>query len=165
MARIYTYYLPSVILYTTMFFSISINAGANIEFNFKLPAQTNNLIQIKPKSRTKMSDSIIGIWSGKHINLEVTQNGANIEYDCATGIIDKKIILDEKYRFEVSGTYAGEHGGPVSQNQQPNGYLVKYKGQVKGKKMTLIVKRTDNNKIIGTFTLIFGRESTLVKCR
>lgn len=112
-----------------------------------------------------MSDSIIGKWSGNHISLEITENGAEIEYDCATGTIGKRIILDKKHGFDVSGTYAEEHGGPVRRNEQSNGVAVKYKGQIKGRKMILTVKRTDNNKIVGVFTLIYGRESTLVKCR
>lgn len=112
-----------------------------------------------------MNDTITGMWSGKHISFEIAENGAKIEFDCASGKIDGKIILNEKNRFDAPGTYAQEHGGPVRFGEQSNGYAVKYRGQVKGEKMTLTVKRDDDSEIVGTFTLLHNREPTLVKCR
>jgi hypothetical protein len=117
------------------------------------------------KTNDKMSDSIIGSWAGKHISMEVTEHGAKIEYDCASGTIDKKIILDKNHHFNVLGTYTEEYGGPTRLDQQSNSYQVRLIGQIKGKKMTLTVKRRDNNKVIGTFSLLHGQESLLVKCR
>jgi predicted GNAT family N-acyltransferase len=117
------------------------------------------------KTNAKMDDSIIGSWAGKHISIEVTGQGAKIEYDCASGTIDKKIILDKNHHFNVLGTHTEEHGGPIRQNEQSNSYPVRLIGRIKGKKMTLIVKRKDNNKIIGSFILVRGQESFLVKCR
>jgi hypothetical protein len=143
----------------------SSDAFGNVELIVNSSIHTRHLIKTKSKSRIKMSDVIIGMWSGNHISLEINENGAHIEYDCATGAIGKRIILDKKNAFDVLGTYAEEKGGPVRQNNQTNGFSVKYKGQVKGKKMNLTVRRADNNKIIGTFALFYGRESTLVKCR
>ncbi len=112
-----------------------------------------------------MDDSIIGSWGGNHISIEVTEQGAKIEYDCASGTIDKKIILDKKHSFNVLGTHTEEHGGPTRLNEQSSGFPVKFVGRIKGKKMTLVVKHKENNKIIGTFILIKGQESLLVKCR
>jgi hypothetical protein len=113
----------------------------------------------------EMNDSLIGIWGGKHISLEVSEQGAKIEYDCANGTIDKKIILDKNHRFNVLGTHTEEHGGPLRENNAPNSYPARFVGQIKGKQMTLTIKRKDNNKVIGTFKLIHGGESFLVKCR
>jgi hypothetical protein len=117
------------------------------------------------KTNAKMDDSIIGSWAGNHITMEVTQQGAKIEYDCASGTINKKIILDKNKRFDVSGTQVEEHGGPIRESDAPNSYPVRFIGRIKGKRMTLVVKRKDNNKIIGTFSLLHGQESLLVKCR
>ncbi len=117
------------------------------------------------KTNAKMDDSIIGSWAGNHISIEVTEQGAKIEYDCASGTIDKKIILDKNHRFNVLGTHTEEHGGPVRQNEQSNNYPVRFIGRIRGRKMTLVIKRKDNNKMIGTFILIRGQESSLVKCR
>jgi hypothetical protein len=116
------------------------------------------------QTNKKMSDSIIGIWSGKHITLEISESNATVDYDCAKGSIGKKILLDKNNRFNIVGEYAEEHGGPVRIDEQPETVKVVYSAQIVGKKMSLTVKRTDNNKLIGKFTLYFGREPYLVKC-
>lgn len=135
--------------------SSGLAADAN---NDKINFQSN-------KTNAKMNDSIIGSWAGKHISLEITAQGAKIEYDCASGAITEKIILDKNRSFNVLGTHIEEHGGPTRQNEQSPGLPVRFIGRIKGKRMTLIVKRKDNNKVIGTFSLIHGQESLLVKCR
>lgn len=165
MTRNYKLSALPIVFYTVILFTVSSYAGINNKLEVDLPVQNNRLIKTQSKSDIKMSDSIIGVWSGEHISVEVTTDGADIEFDCASGVIDKKIVPDKKHRFDVSGTYVEEHGGPVRLNEQPNNYAVKYSGQIKGKKMTLTIKRLDNNKVIGTFTLFRGREPNLVKCR
>lgn len=106
-----------------------------------------------------------GVWGGEHISLEVTQDGARIEYDCAHGSVGRAIVLDRRGRFDVTGTYAEEHGGPVRQQEPDRSYPVRYTGQVTGNKMRLTVRRTDVRESLGTFTLVHGREPSLVKCR
>ena len=128
--------------------------GSDIKFNFRLN-----------KTNAKMNDSITGMWGGKHISIEIMERGAKIEYDCAHASIDKKIVLDKKKHFDVPGTYVEEHGGPARENDAPNSYPARFIGRIKGKRMTLVVKRKDNNKVIGTFSLLQGQESLLVKCR
>ena len=45
-----------------------------------------------------------GVWRSQHIIIEVTESGASITYDCADGIIDHPMKLDNNGRFEVRGT-------------------------------------------------------------
>jgi hypothetical protein len=106
-----------------------------------------------------------GVWGGKHISLEVTKTGGSLEYDCAHGTIDEKIILDGKGQFRVSGTHVEEHGGPTRQSEKSGGYPVVYTGQVRDGKMKLSILRKDNKKVVGTFTLVRGQEPFIVKCR
>jgi hypothetical protein len=145
----------TIALYTAIIFTISTYAAG----------QVDELVKTEFKSNTAMSDSIIGSWGGKHISIEITGQGANIEFDCAHAKINEKITLDKRNRFAASGTYVEERGGPIRLNEQSNGFAAKFIGQIKGKQMTLTIKRKDNNKIIGTFTLIRGEEPFLVKCR
>ncbi len=139
--------------------------AAQIKTKVNSRTQIKRVSTRKSKSRMTKNDSIIGGWSGNHISLEVTESGAKIEFDCASGTISEKIVLDGKNRFDVPGIYAEEHGGPVRFNEREKGYSVRYTGLIKSKKMSLTVKWTDTNEVIGTFTLVFGRESSLVKCR
>ena len=95
----------------------------------------------------------------------MTERGASIEYDCAHGTIDVKIVLDRRGRFNVPGTHVEERGGPVRENGRLNSYPVRFTGRISGKKMSLTVTRSDTKKIIGSLTLVHGQEPLLVKCR
>jgi hypothetical protein len=110
------------------------------------------------------SNLITGVWGGEHIRLDVTEAGATVEYDCAHATISRKIALDRNGRFVVMGSYFAEHGGPVREGE-PTGEPVQFTGKVSGRKLQLSVKRRDSRKLIGVFTLFFGQESLLVKCR
>ncbi len=107
----------------------------------------------------------LGTWAGEHITLEVNSVNAKVEYDCAHGTIDRKILLTGDSRFDVPGTHSEEHGGPVRENEHPDSYPARFNGQVKGKTMKLTVTRSDTKEIVGTFTLTHGAESSLIKCR
>src|SRR5437667_11808892 len=53
-----------------------------------------------------------GVWGGPHIRMEVTGNGAVIEFDCANGQIEETIATDGNGSFDVKGVFSREHGGP-----------------------------------------------------
>ena len=107
----------------------------------------------------------VGLWGGEHISMEVTARRTTVEYDCAHATIDQRIALDRRGRFDVSGRQFQEHGGPVRQNEQSTSYPVRFAGQVNGKTMKLSVRNTATKELIGTFTLIYGQEAKLRKCR
>lgn len=106
----------------------------------------------------------LGQWGGQHISIDVTARGAAVEYDCAHATIVRRITIDRSGRFDVPGTQFPEHGGPVRQEQE-TGYAVRFKGQVKDKTMTLSVTNSLTKELIGTFTLVHGAETRLMKCR
>jgi len=107
----------------------------------------------------------VGAWGGKHIRLDVNPQGASVEFDCAQGTISQRIVVDRRGRFVADGNYIEEHGGPVRMNEPANSAPVRFTGQIRGKRMTLTVRRSDRRKLIGTFTLRYGQEGDLVKCR
>ena len=107
----------------------------------------------------------VGLWGGEHISMEVTERGATVEYDCAHGTIDQRITVDRRGRFNVSGKQVAEHGGPVRQNEQLAGYPVRFAGQVNGKTMKLTVRNSVTKELVGIFTLVYGAEPKLRKCR
>ena len=107
----------------------------------------------------------VGLWGGEHISMEVTEQGAMVEYDCAHATIDRRIALDRRGRFDVSGMQTQEHGGPVRQNEQLASYPVRFAGQVEGKRMKLSVRNSATKELVGIFTLVYGSEPKLRKCR
>ena len=115
------------------------------------------------KVRTKRLP--VGLWGGEHIRLEITARGATVEYDCAHGKIDQRIVLDRRGRFDVSGLQVSEHGGPVREDEESGGYPVRFAGQVNDKTMKLTVRNSVTKELVGTFTLVYGAESRLMKCK
>jgi len=106
-----------------------------------------------------------GVWGGPHIRLEVTDQGAEVEFDCAHGTIPGPLKLDHAGRFRSEGTYVQEHGGPVRDDETGARRPARYSGTVDGKTMRLTVTFTDASEDFGTFELLQGSEGELVKCR
>jgi len=105
-----------------------------------------------------------GVWGGIHIHMQVTDNGADVEYDCAHGKILEPLTLDANGHFQAKGTHVLEGPGParlgVDSDQQP----ASFSGSVDGKTMTLRVSLSATSKEVGTFTLTQGSEGRLRKC-
>lgn len=106
-----------------------------------------------------------GVWGGQHVRAEVTDNGVEIEFDCARGTIPKRIILNNSHQFDVTGTFAPEHAGPVRDDESSTGRPARYKGTVDQQELTLTISDPNTKEVIGTFTLKFGNEGRLMKCR
>jgi hypothetical protein len=107
----------------------------------------------------------VGLWGGEHIGMQVSELRTTIEYDCARGTIEQRIALDRRGRFDVPGVQVAERGGPVRQNEQLTGDPVRFSGQVKGKRMELTVRNSVTKTLVGNFTLVYGVEPKLRKCR
>lgn len=106
-----------------------------------------------------------GVWGGQHIRAEVSERGAEIEFDCARGSIPKQITLNGSREFDVSGTFQPEHAGPVRNDESTTGRPVRYKGTVEQQELSLTISDVNSKEVIGTFTLRFGNEGRLMKCR
>lgn len=113
----------------------------------------------------ELDDLQTGSWGGKHISLEITDNGGTLEFDCAHATIEGKLKPNQQGHFNGMGTYVEEHGGPVRQSEKQTSYKVLYTGQIKGETMKLTIKRSDTKKVIGVFNLKRGAEAFIVKCR
>jgi hypothetical protein len=109
-------------------------------------------------------DRVAGTWGGEHVALEVTADGGRVEYDCAHGGFDDPLALDQRKRFDVTGTHTPEHGGPVWEGEMSESRPARYAGRVDGGRMTLTVTLTDTGEILGTFSLTQGAAGRLTKC-
>ena len=106
-----------------------------------------------------------GTWGAAHISVNVGESSATIEFDCAHGQIDGPLATDRRGRFDLKGTYAPEHGGPVRDNEESTGQTARYTGWTDGKKMTLTLTLAGRKEMIGTFNLTRGVEGRIFKCR
>ena len=105
-----------------------------------------------------------GQWGGEHISMQVTETGAQIEYDCAHGRINEKIAPDGDGKFEVKGILSPERGGPVRMGEN-NDQPAVYRGSITDDAMTLTVTLTKDNEPAGTFSLTRGKEGRVRKCK
>ncbi len=88
--------------------------------------------------------------------MEVTDAGAELDYECAHGRITEKIVPDREGKFKVRGVHVKERPGPVRLGQE-NEHPASYEASIEGDTMTLIVKLTENDETIGTFRLTRGK--------
>ena len=136
----------------------SVRPGTNVNVN---KPQLNNNIRTAPAAV-----DLIGVWGGDHVSMEVTENGASIEYDCANGTISEKIVLRRDGHFDAHGSHRAEHGGPSRLNdEEDKGQPATYRGSVSGDKMELTVVLSKSDETVGNFTLTHGKSGRIWKCR
>ena len=103
-----------------------------------------------------------GAWGGEHIILQVSEKGADVEFDCAHGQVTQQITLDKHGDFDAGGTFTPEHGGPVRRDENTPSASARYSGHVDGDTMSLTV--TLGTEKVGTYTLVRGSRPRLTKC-
>lgn len=104
-----------------------------------------------------------GLWGGQHISIEVGEKSATVEYDCASGVIDGPLVVDNHGNFDLRGIHKMERGGPVRADENPKEHPATYTGSIKGDTMTLTLKLEGLDD--ETFTLEKGKQGELVKCK
>jgi hypothetical protein len=105
------------------------------------------------------------VWGGRDISMEVTPQGATLEFDCAHGNVLEPIKANAKGEFAARGTYTPEHGGPIRKDNPPRDLPAIYKGTIKGDTMRLEVLLTEKDQAPEPFTLTPGKAGRLMKCR
>src|SRR6266513_3205099 len=64
-------------------------------------------------SSLPQGSNVKGTWGGQGISMEVTDGGAEINYDCAHGSIADKIVLDSQGHVSARGRHARILPGPT----------------------------------------------------
>ena len=123
------------------------------------PAPTSTPSPAKPRVEgTRLKP---GIWGGNHVNLEVTNEGAGFEFDCAHGRTSKPITPEADGSFEVEGTYEREGPGPTREGGN-NAVDVRFTGTVTGDTMELTVQIANGDP--QKFKLTSGKQGKLTRC-
>jgi hypothetical protein len=124
----------------------------------------SNLRSASPPPSAESRRVPTGVWGGAHIRMVVNNEGARLEYDCASGAIDEPIVLDRTGRFNVTGSHTSEHGGPRREGQSAVA-RARYTGRIRGNTMTLTVALENPRQRVGVFTLTRNNDALLTKCR
>lgn len=107
---------------------------------------------------------LVGDWGGEHLGLVATLQGADLEYDCATGHMTGPLTPDSDGRFSVTGLHFPGHGGPIREDEQTVSRPARYDGELHGFRLKLRVTLTDTNELLGSFDLIQGASPHVFKC-
>ena len=104
------------------------------------------------------------VWGGEHVRLEVTPEGATLEFDCASGSTTKPVELSSPGNFSTAGTYTRERGGPVTRDGNPS-VPAMYSGSIEGNTLKLTVTAGPQNESAGGYVLYRGKPGHVLKCR
>jgi hypothetical protein len=105
-----------------------------------------------------------GEWGGVHVSMNVGEKSATIEYDCAKGVIEGPLAVNDAGEFNLRGSFTSERGGPVRADETPREQGAAYSGTIKDNTMTLTLK-IDGEDDSETFTLEKGKTGKLMKCK
>ena len=105
-----------------------------------------------------------GRWGGPHVMMTVADKHTDIEFDCGQASVDSAIPLDSNGGFSATGTFLQERPGPTTPDGPPHRPM-RIDGSVKDQTMDMRVTLTDQNEDLGSFTLSFGTDARLVKCK
>jgi hypothetical protein len=155
--------LPGALTYLPLI-AVMLSQGSSCN-NAKMRNDSNDTEnQAHNRSVQKESDSLLGLWGGDHISLQIDGSGATLDYDCAHGTITQKIVPDQSGKFEVKGFHMREHPGPTRQDEAADGEPATYKGLLNDKTMTLTVILNKSDETVGPFTLTHGKMGRIRKC-
>ena len=105
----------------------------------------------------------MGDWGGPHAGVTLEGGLGQVQFDCASGTIDKAIIPGPDGSFSVSGTYNEGQGGPVRVGQIFKSQRATYSGTIVAQQMTLNVTLEDGT-VVGPFTLTENAPAQLTRC-
>ena len=114
-------------------------------------------------ARPEGATSLEGSWGGEHVGMEITAEGARLDFDCAHGTIGEPIRPDADGRFQVEGSYVPEGPGQLRKDDAKQ-FPARYWGQVRGDTMTLKVEPSGYDANLPTLTLQRGRLPNIRKC-
>jgi hypothetical protein len=104
-----------------------------------------------------------GKWGGTHVEMQVTPQGATLEFDCAEGTISEPLLLDASGKFQAKGTFLPQHGGPTTKDDASRNVEVVYSGTMKGD--TLEIEFTLHGEDSPEkFTIVRGKAGILRRC-
>lgn len=107
----------------------------------------------------------VGTWGGTDLQMDVTPQGATLDFDCAQGTASEPLLLDAGGGFHVKGFFYSQNGGPSKNKPSSRGVDVVYAGKVEGDSMRLEFSLGDSKENLQSFTLTRGKQGNLRRCR
>ena len=113
--------------------------------------------------KTLTGPELHGEWGGEHVRVTVTEIGAMLSFDCASGTMDARPDPGESGRFDVPGTWT--RGQPVFMvGQEPAPQPARYIGRIMGRTIQFTITILETEETIGVYEATLGREPELYFC-
>jgi hypothetical protein len=113
-----------------------------------------------PQTNKKLAT---GAWGGQDIRLEVKDDGAHLQFACATATIDEPLTLNGEGGFDLKGKFIAQRPGPTRQGEN-NSIAARFVGHLKDQELTLTISNLETKEPIGTFTLTLGGAARVKRC-
>ena len=126
--------------------------------------KASNMNQNQNSNSPVAQKKLNGSWGGQGISMDVTDNGASLDFDCASGRITEAIVPDRAGKFTVKGLFARQRPGPTREGDDNDGQPATYTGVINGENLTLTINLTRNDEKVGTFTLGHGKPARIRRC-
>ena len=125
------------------------------------------LMSVPATSQGQDASTTPDVWGGRDVTMEVTPQGATLQFDCAHGTMLEPIKANAKGEFAARGTFTPEHGGPIRRDNPPRDLPAIYKGTIDGDTMRLEIMLADKEQgqAPEPFALTRGKTGRLVRCR
>ncbi|HYO64207.1 MAG TPA: hypothetical protein VER08_11295 [Pyrinomonadaceae bacterium] len=148
-------------------FGVNAKANVNVDVNASEDANARGEREggsdVREDGRAQVAVERGG-WGGRGVQLDVEADGAQVEFDCAHGRVER-LALDSAGNFDAPGHIVYERGGPVHVDEKEVQLPARYTGKVAGETMTLTVTPEGDDSAALTYTLTRGRGARLMKCR
>jgi hypothetical protein len=154
--------LPGVLLCLPLAAGIMLQGGSCNDS--KSNKNVSNMNQAQNSNAPVAQKKLTGEWGGQGISMVVTEAGATLDFDCATGTITEVIVPDSDGKFSVKGLFARQRPGPTREGDDNEGQPAVYSGAVEGENLTLTITLERNNEKAGTFKLVHGKPARIRRC-
>lgn len=122
-------------------------------------------VNLAAQTKTSLLGAAGTTWGGQHLELEVTPEGANLEFDCATGTIALPMTVDAQGNFSGKGTISRERPGPVMRDSPNSTGDATFSGVLKGNTLKLHISSPNWPADASDFVLVRGQAGRVLRCK
>jgi hypothetical protein len=105
----------------------------------------------------------VGNWGGQGIAVLATETQVTLEFNCASGTINKKVMLNSGI-FSEKGTFTQFSGNIPINTNFPDPKPVLYEGNVSGNNLSLTIKSEDGKTVLEKYNIVKNVTGNLVRC-
>lgn len=151
----------SPLLYIPLVAAMLLQGGSCNES--KMNQNSGNMNQKQASSTSTPQRKISGLWGGQGISMEVTDSGATLDFDCASGTINEPIVPDSSGKFSAKGRFARQRPGPTREGEDESQPAI-YSGTLDGENLNLTITLAKDSEKVGNFTLAHGKMGRIRRC-